>query len=147
MEVMLTKDVNGVGTCGERKIVKDGYAINYLFPNKYAIKVTKGNVKAVADIEKMRAIRLKKEREESEELAKRIAKLSLTINRKSGEDEKLFGSVTNDDIAEALKDNGIEVDKKKVLLKEPIKKIGVYHVDIKLQSEVMAKAKVWVVKE
>ena len=147
MEVILTKDVKGIGTCGERKSVKDGYAINYLFPNKYAIKVTKGNVKAVADIERMREARLKKEREDCEELAKRIAKLSLTINRKAGEDEKLFGSVTNDDIAEALKDNEVDIDKKKILLKEPIKKIGVYHVDIKLHSDVIAKAKVWVVKE
>ena len=147
MEVVLLKEVDGIREAGERKNVKDGFALNYLFPNRLALRVTKGNLTRVKEMEKVREERLLKLKEDCLCLAEKISKVSCTLARQAGEDEKLFGSVTNSDIAEALSENGIEVDKKKILLKEPIKKVGVYNVDIKLHSEVTARAKIWVVKQ
>jgi large subunit ribosomal protein L9 len=147
MELILLSDVEGLGEQGEVVKVAEGYARNFLLPRKLAAPVT-----AAA---KKRIEKLRREREEREratlatlrELAQRIEQTSVSIAAKVGEGEKLFGSVTSGDIAEALKLQGLEVDRRKIDLAEPLRELGVFTVTIKLHRQVEAPLKVWVVEE
>ncbi|MBF0493696.1 MAG: 50S ribosomal protein L9 [Candidatus Omnitrophica bacterium] len=147
MNVILLQDVDKLGSMGAEVKVEDGYARNYLIPRKMALLATAEALKLLEKKKKERAIAEQKLKAECAELAKKIVKLSLTVQMESGEEEKLFGSVTSDIISEALKSEGMEVDKKKIVIKEPIKKLGVYTVGIKLHSEVETEVRVWVVKK
>ncbi len=147
MEVLLLKDVGKVGREGDIVDVADGYACNYLIPKKMAVKAGKGAVDIQKSIQKRRVVRAEAELAESTEVAERITNLSCTVSAKVGEDEKLFGSVTASDIAEALGKEGLEIDKKKIVLETPIKNLGIYSVKIKLHPEVETTLKLWVVKE
>jgi len=147
VKVILIKDVPTLGAIGDEVQVKDGYARNYLFPHKLAIESNKGAVRVLEQKKHQKAREEKKFREESQALAEKIKNASCTISVAAGEEDKLFGSVTSEMIADALKADGIEVDKKKVVLDEPIKALGVYTVEIKLHPEVKAQARIWVVKK
>ena len=147
MKVILVEDVDKLGSIGDEIEVKDGYARNFLIPSKLAIAATAGAIKVLEQKkQKLAKIELKK-REEFEKLAEKMNEFSCTINVEAGEDEKLFGSVTSDMIAEQLLAEGMEIDKRKIELEEPIKALGVYTVDIKLHPEVKAQVRVWVVKK
>jgi large subunit ribosomal protein L9 len=141
------KDMEKLGDVGDEIEVSDGYARNYLIPKKVAIRATKGALKVVEQKKKEKERRLQKEKQEAAELAEKMTDLSCTITVEAGEEDKLFGAVTSEMIAEALAAEGVEVDKKKVSLEEPIKALGVYNVDIKLHPEVKAQARIWVVKK
>ena len=147
MEVILREDIENLGKTGERMKVKNGYARNFLFPRKLAVVATEKNLKVVEEEKRRRALLLQKELEEAKALAERISKASCTVLVKTGEDEKLYGRVTPQDIASALEVEGITVDKKKIDLSEPLNQLGVFYVPIKLHPEVNASLKVWIVKE
>ena len=147
MKVILMKDTKNLGEIGDELEVKDGYARNYLLPSGVAIKATKGAMKVLEQKKREKARREQKIQEECGELAEKIAAISCTIPMEAGEEDKLFGAVTSEKIAECLLAEGIEVDKKKIVLEEPIKNLGVYNVEINLHPEVKAQARVWVVKK
>jgi large subunit ribosomal protein L9 len=147
MEVILREHVDNLGKRGEIVKVADGYARNYLLPRKLALLATEGNKK---QIERERAKFEVKEAEEkkvAEALAARVGAVDVQIARRVGENDVLFGSVTAADIASALEAKGFEVDRRKLQLNEPIKKLGEYDVPLKLHREVAATVKVKVVAE
>ena len=147
MEILLLTDIEKVGREGDIITVADGYARNYLIPQKKAIRASKRAAEMQKSLQRRRITRAAAELAESKELAERISTLSCTISAKVGEDEKLFGSVTTADVAEALRKEGLAIDKKKILLDSPIKNLGIYSVPIRLQPDVDAALKLWVVKE
>jgi large subunit ribosomal protein L9 len=147
MEVILREHVDNLGKRGELVKVADGYARNYLLPRKLALLATEGNKKV---IERERVKFDTKEAEEqgvAQAIADRLANVELDIARKTGETDALFGSVTNADIAEALAGKGFDLDRRKIQLHEPIKKLGEYTVPVKLHREVTVSLKVKVVAE
>ncbi|MCL2182486.1 MAG: 50S ribosomal protein L9 [Chitinispirillia bacterium] len=147
MEVVLKKDFGKLGKAMEIVSVKDGYARNYLIPNGVAVVATEGNKKLVADSKRANEKREAKLVEEARALLGKIEQLPCTIAVKVGEEEQIYGSVSALDIAEFLKKEGHNIEKRQVKLEEAIKQLGVYTVDIELHKGVDAKLKVWVVKE
>lgn len=147
MRIVLRETVEKLGRRGEVLKVADGYARNYLLPKKLAFEATEANLKRIEQERKVREVHETRERQEAQALADRLSQLSLTAVRKVGENEMLYGSVTNGDVAEMLEKEGFSVDKRKILLDEPIKALGIYDVSVKLHHEVSASVKVWVVKE
>jgi large subunit ribosomal protein L9 len=147
MEVILRQDVDKLGKAGAIIKVKDGYARNFLIPNKLAVPVTPGSMKQLEQEKSKKIVQLEKIKKEAEELKDRLAGLSLTIPSLVQEEEKLYGSITAHDIAEALKDEGLQIDKSAIMLDSPIKALGIYEVGLKLHPEVDAKVRVWVVKK
>ena len=144
MEVILKEDVNKLGHRGDVVTVKDGYGRNYLLPSKLAMEATVAN-KAVIEQMKSSAIRRSAaEKGGAEELAAKLNELVLTFERKAGENDHLFGSVTSQDIAHELEAQGFKVDRRKIHLEEPLKTVGEFHVPIKLHREVTAHIKVTV---
>ena len=146
MKVILIEDVQKLGAMGEIIQVKNGYARNFLFPRKLAKPATDSNLKIIEGIKRKKVTALAKEKKLAEELRDKILLVSCTIATEAGEDDKLFGSVTAQDVALAFKEEGFSIDKRKIILEEPIKKLGVYHVTVKLHPEVTGEVKVWVVK-
>ena len=132
MKVILTKDVDKVGKTGEMKTVADGFATNYLIPQKLAVPASGGAYRAYQHDIASREDKRKREREEAEIAATRIASTTLTMGVKVGEGGKLYGSINNQDIAEALGRRGITVDRHKIDLEQPIKSLGTYKVAIKV---------------
>lgn len=147
MKVILRKDQEKLGAVGALVDVKDGYARNFLIPKGIAYPATEGSLRALEEERKQADRREAKVLKTSQNLAAELEKLSLTIKVKVGEDEKLFGSVTSQDIADAVKEKGIELDKRAIELPEPIKALGIYTVDARLHAQVTGKIKVWVVRE
>jgi large subunit ribosomal protein L9 len=147
VKVILQEDVEGLGRAGQLVEVKDGYGRNYLIPKGLAVLATPRNVRALEHQKRLLAQRQERLRRQSTELAARINTMSATFVRKASDDDKLFGSVTSQNIVEFLASQGLPVERKQVVLEEPIKSLGVYTVPIKLHPEVTAELKVWVVKE
>ena len=147
MEVVLKKDHEKLGKAMDVVNVKDGYARNFLIPQGIAVVATEGNRKAVAESKRLAEKREEKKQKEARVQAKQIEKIPCTIKVKVGEDDKLFGSVTTQEIADFLAKEGFAIDKKDLELEEPIKQLGVYSVNITLYKDVVARLKVWVVKE
>ena len=147
MKVILVEDVKSLGSMGDIVDVKDGYARNFLFPGKLARKAISSNLKIVEDIKKKKVIAMAKEKKEAEAMKVKITAFSCTIAVEAGEDDKLFGSVTSQDIHRAFETEGLVIEKRKIILEEPIKKLGVYNIPVKLHPEVTAEVKVWVVKK
>jgi large subunit ribosomal protein L9 len=147
MEIILREDVAHLGKAGEVVAVKDGYARNYLLPRGLAYQATAGNKRRIEAERQRRDAHLVTQRGDAESLAQRLAEVSLTFTVKTGEGEKLFGSITAQDIAQQLKEHGFELDKRRVALEEPIKMIGIYKVPIRLDAGVQSEVRVWVVKE
>jgi len=144
MEVILKEDVNKLGHRGDVVKVADGYGRNYLLPGKLAIEATSAN-RAVIEQMKASAIRRSaKEKTEAETLATTLSQVELVFERKVGENEHLFGSVTSGDIAHQLEAKGFTIDRRKISLEEPLKQLGEYHVPIKLHREVTTHVKVTV---
>jgi large subunit ribosomal protein L9 len=147
MKVILRKDQDKLGQVGTVVEVKDGYARNYLIPKGIAYPASNGSMRALTEEKKQAERRSTKELKTSEKLAAELEKLSITIKMKVGEDEKLFGSVTSQMVADAVKEKGFDLDKRIFELPEPIKALGIYNVDVKLHQNVTGKVKVWVVRE
>ena len=147
MQVILIEDVPSLGKMGDLVKVSDGYARNCLIPQKKAVYATEKNVNTLDHQKREVQDRVAKVKKGADKLAQEIAQLSCTFTKAVGESGKLFGSVTSMDIEDFLKENGIEVDRKKILLEEPIKSVGMFTVPIKLHSDIVAHLKVWVVQE
>ncbi len=147
MQVILREDIDKLGKIGDLVKVADGYARNYLVPKKKAIEATPKNLRAMDHAKKMVADRLRKLKKESAADADRIKALSITIKAKAGEEGKLFGSVTSMDIAEAMKAQGVVVDRRKIVLDEPIKRLGDFTITVKLPADVAADFRLSVVAE
>ena len=142
MKVILLQDLEGYGSFGDVITVKDGFANNYLIPRGIALPATEGNLKHIQNLLQQKARKLQKEKEKAINLAKALEGMHLEIAKPVGEKGKLFGSVTNTDIAEALKEKGFEIDRKKIFLRAPIKDVGIYTVQIRLHPEVSVDIKV-----
>jgi large subunit ribosomal protein L9 len=147
MRVVLREDIEKLGHRGEVVKVAPGFARNFLLPKGKALPATEGNLKRIEREKRRYLQKAAKEKEEMEGLARRLEGVSLTLVRKVGEHDALYGSVTSADLAEALEKEGIQVDRRRIQLAEPIKSLGIYEVPIKLHPEVRAVIKVWVVKE
>lgn len=147
MEVILRADVPKLGQRGEVVKVAEGYARNYLLPRKLAVAATAGNRKVIEQEKAAFVRREASERGQAEELARQLSEIAVTIARKAGEADHLFGSVTSLDLAEALEAKGFHVDRRKILLEEPLKNLGEYEVPLRLHREVHASLKVQVVRE
>ena len=147
MQVILTEDVPNLGHIGEQVKVRDGYARNYLLPKNLAIVASVKNRRRLEHEKRLVQHRVAKARAEAEALKGRLEELSITVARRVGEQDKLYGSVTAHDIAKVLAEEGITVDRRKIELEEPIKELGVYDVPVRLGPEVHATLKVWVVAE
>ena len=147
MEVILKEDVNKLGSRGDVVKVAEGYGRNYLLPRKLAIEATAGN-KAVIEQMKAAAVRRSaKEKTQAEELAKQFDGVSVSFQRRSGEHDQLFGSVTSTDIGDALAKKGFNVDRRKIQLHEPLKSLGEFTVPLKLHKDVTTHLKVTIEKE
>ena len=147
MEVILRDHVEHLGRRGEIVKVADGYARNYLLPRKLALPATDANRKWVERERKLAEVRDAEERGAAETIATRLNALELQITRRVGENDQLYGSVTNADIAELLVSKGFEIDRRKILLPDPIKALGNNTVPVKLHRDVTAQLKVTVAKE
>ena len=140
MKVILLKDVKGSGVKGDVVNVSDGHARNFLFPRGLAIEATKANLNQLKEKERAQQKRKDQEVQEARDLAKQISELTLVIKAKSGESGKLFGSVTNKEIAQELKkQHKITIDRKKIVLNEPIKELGQMELEVKLYPEISGK--------
>ena len=147
MKVILIENVDKLGSIGDVITVKTGYARNFLVPNKLAKEATAGNLKSLESLLKKKAVVEAKVREEANKVAEKIASLSITIPAEAGEEDKLFGSVSSEMIAEALAKEGVSVDKRDLVIDEPIKKLGAYQVTIKIHPQIKASLKVLVVNK
>ncbi|WP_447973686.1 50S ribosomal protein L9 [Nitrospira sp. Kam-Ns4a] len=147
MKVILQENVEGVGHVGDLLDVSDGFARNYLLPRKKALEANPRNVRAFEHAKRLMAEKARKEKIEFETLAKKLSAVTIMITAQVGKDDKLFGSVTTKDIAEALAEQGFEVDRKKIQLAQPIKELGTVAVPIKLHRDVLASVSVQVVKK
>ncbi len=146
MKVILRQEFEKLGSPGDVVEVKPGYARNFLIPKKIALELTKGNLK-VLEMEKER-YEMQERREERTALAhkEKLDKVSVTATVTVGEDDRIFGTVTSQNISDLLKDKGFDVDKKNIVIEEQVKALGIYPVKIKLHKEVEAEIKLWVVK-
>lgn len=147
MKVILLENIEKLGKEGDVVDVAPGYARNYLILKKKALVSSPGNMKKFEEIKKMKTVKYMKSKEEAEKLAEKLNTLSITAVVKVDENERLYGSVTLPDIAELLQKEGYEIDKKKIIIDEPIKSLGVYTIPINLHAEVQATIKLWVVSE
>jgi large subunit ribosomal protein L9 len=147
MEVILRDHVDNLGKRGEIVKVADGYARNYLLPRKLALPATDANKQWISRERKIAEAREGEEREAAEALAERLVALELQVGRKVGDNDTMYGSVTNNDIADLLKEKGFDIDRRKILLPDAIRTIGETHVPVKLHRDVTAQLKVTIVKE
>ena len=147
MKVILRKDFEQLGRIGEVIDVKDGYARNFLLPRQIAYIATAGSIRALEEEKKQVAKKLSKELEEAQKLSAELESVSVTIPVKVGEEDKLFGTVTTQMIADSLKEKGYDIDKRKIEITEPIKALGIYSINIKLHHDVTSVVKTWVVRE
>ncbi len=147
MKVILKEDIPNLGKAGQIIKVKNGYARNFLLPKGLALLADEKNMKLLEYQKKKIEEEAKKKRQDAESIAQKLSEIQLNIKAKAGEDQKLFGSVTSKDIAEALEKEGIMIDKKQINILEPIKRVGEYEVDIKLPANVVAKVKVNIIPE
>jgi large subunit ribosomal protein L9 len=147
MKVILRQNFENLGQIGDVVDVKNGYARNFLIPRKLAYAALEGNVRALEEEKKNLAKKLQQELASAEVLSGELEKVSVTIPVQVGEEDKIFGSVTSQMIADALKEKGYEIDRRKIEIEETIKSLGIYEINIKLHANVNAKIKVWVVRE
>jgi len=147
MKVILRKNFDQLGQLGDIIDVKDGYARNFLIPRNIAFAAQKGNMRALEEEKKQLAKKKVKEHNLAEKLAAELEKISVTIPVKVGEEDKIFGTVTTQMIADVLKEKGHDIDKRRIEISEPIKSLGIYSVNIKLHPTVTAVVKTWVVRE
>lgn len=147
MKVILRQNIENLGKTGDVVKVSDGYARNYLLPRKMVVIADETNTAAMEHHKRELSRKAEREKKDAQEVAKKLEQFSCTLARKVGENEKLFGSVTNADIADALSKGGFSVERRQIQLNEPIKQLGVFTVPVKLAGEVTAQVKVWVVQE
>lgn len=147
MKVILREDVKSIGSMGQIVDVADGFGRNYLVPKGLAVEANIKNIKSLEHEKKVIQEKVKKIKNQAQDLAGRVSDTTLVIKAKAGEEGKLFGSVTTMDIVEQLKNAGIDIDKKKIILEEPIKRVGSYSIKIKIHPEIATEVNVQVIEE
>lgn len=147
MKVILTENVKSLGQIGDIVEVKRGHARNYLMPEKLAVEANPRNVKAIDHQRRLLSQKMSKQLSDSKKFAEELDTVSLTLSKKAGEQNKLFGSVTDMDIEKALNEKGYPVTRKMIQLDEPIKTLGVYNINLKIHPETDTKIKLWIIKE
>lgn len=147
MKIILKDDVKNLGSMGQEIEVADGYGRNYLIPKGLAAIATNGNIKTIKNEISQREKKIANFKVEAGEIAKEIEGISCRLIKKVGENDRLFGSVTSQDIADQLKERGFVIDKKKIAIDTPIKNLGTYNISVKLHPDITANLKVEVVKE
>jgi len=147
MKVILREDVEHLGSAGTIVNVKNGFARNYLIPRNFAIPASGNNLKQFEHEARLVEAKRSKRKKEAEAQKAKLERISCSIAKKVGEQDKLFGSVTTQDIEKAFASEGFNIDKKDILLSEPIKALGVYTIPVRVFEDVVANTKVWVVRE
>jgi large subunit ribosomal protein L9 len=147
MKVILMEDIKKIGKMGQIVDVANGFARNYLVPKGLAVEANTKNIRSVEHGKKIVHEKARKLKDSAQDLSSKISAMTITIKAKAGEEGKLFGSVTTMDIAEALNSEGIEIDKKRISLEEPIKRLGSYFVSVKLHHEVSVQLNIQVIEE
>ena len=147
MKVILLKDIETLGSAGEVVEVKNGYGRNFLIPRNEALVASAANMAQFESRRKQQETLAERDRRAAEALAKKLETESITAQVKVGEEDRLFGSVTAQNVAELLDEKGYEVDRRAIHLEDPIRELGVYNVEVRLHPEVAAAVKLWVVKE
>lgn len=147
MKVILRKNFEKLGKIGDVVEVKDGYGYNFLIPRQIAYQANQGNIRALEEEKKQLAKKEAKDLESAQKLASELETVSVTIPVKVGEEDKIFGTVTNQMISDSLKEKGYDLDKRKIEISEPIKSLGIYSINVKLHPSVTAVVKTWVVRE
>lgn len=145
MKVILTEEIRGLGTRGDVVNVKDGYARNFLLPKNLAREATPGNMKSIEQERKKWALLAQQEKDAAQKAADKVKGVKITVEKRVGENGQLFGSVTANEIADALEAKGIDVDKRRIELAHAIKSVGVHEVDVRLHRDVTAHIQVEVV--
>ena len=146
MKVILMSDVENLGDSGDIVTVKPGYARNMLIPMGLALRASKRNIAVASEQKRVATARVERENQAMEILAKKLSKVEITIEVKVGEEEKMFGSITNKDIHKALIDKGFELDKNQISINEPIKALGIYHITVKIAKEMTSDVKLYVIQ-
>ncbi len=146
MQVILKEDINHLGQMGELVQVKRGYGRNYLIPKGLAVEATPRNIKRLEHEKRIIDQRKEKLLAEARSIAERLRDISITISKNTTDEDRLYGSVTNREIADALSAEGITLDRRKIIIDEPIRSLGVFRVKVKLGAELDGEVKVWVVK-
>ncbi|WP_457601170.1 50S ribosomal protein L9 [Hydrogenivirga sp.] len=141
MKVILTRDLEGYGFFGDVIEVKNGFANNYLIPRGYAVPATEGNMRHIQEVLKQKSRKIERERRKAEELAKKLKDVVVEVKKPVGEGGKLFGSVTAADVVNALKEQGIEIDRKNVVFPHAIKQVGLYTITIRPHRDVSVEIK------
>ena len=147
MEIILQEDVTNLGNIGEVVKVRDGYGRNYLIPRGLAVEANRRNLHVLEHQKRVTVAKKEKDRQQAQGMSDRITALTLTIQARAGEEDRLFGSVTNIDIEKALTAQGVTIDRRKIMLTEPIKQLGTYSVPVHLSSDVRGNITVNVVRE
>ena len=146
MKVILMSNVENLGESGDIVSVKPGYARNLLIPMGLALRASKRNIAVASEQKKVALAKTERENQAMDVLAKKLSKVEITIEVKVGEEEKMFGSITNKDIHKELIDKGFELDKNQISINEPIKTLGIYHITVKVAKDITSDVKLYVIK-
>ena len=146
MKVILISNVENLGESGDIVSVKPGYARNMLIPRGLALRASKRNIAVASEQKRVASAKVERENQAMEILAEKLSKVEITIEVKVGEEEKMFGSITNKDIHKALIDKGFELDKNQISINEPIKALGIYHITVKVAKDISSDVKLYVIK-
>ena len=146
MEIILLSDVENLGESGDVVTVKPGYARNKLIPQGLALRASNRNIAIASEKNRVAEAKLDRENQAMNALAKKLSKVEITIEVKVGDEEKMFGSITNKDIHKELIDKGFEIEKNKISIEEPIKALGIYHINVKISKDITSDVKLYVIK-
>jgi len=146
MKIILLSDVENLGESGDVITVKPGYARNKLIPQGLALRASNRNIAVANENKKVATAKLERENQALNVLAKKLSKVEITIEVKVGEEEKMFGSITNKDIHKELIDKGFEIEKNQISIEEPIKALGIYHINVKISKDITSDVKLYVIK-
>ena len=146
MKIILLSDVENLGESGDVIAVKPGYARNKLIPQGLALRASNRNIAVANENKKVATAKLERENQALNVLAKKLSKVEITIEVKVGDEEKIFGSITNKDIHKELIDKGFEIEKNQISIEEPIKALGIYHINVKISKDITSDVKLYVIK-
>ena len=146
MKVILLNDVENLGLAGDIVTVKPGYARNRLIPQGFALRASNKNIAVASERKKVANVKLERENIALQKLAKKLSNVEITIEVNVGEEEKMFGSITNLDLHKELKSKGFELDKNQIIIDEPIKALGIYHAKVKIAKDITSDVKLYVIK-
>ena len=146
MEIILLSDVENLGESGDVVTVKPGFARNKLIPQGLALRASNRNIAIASEKNRVAEAKLDREDQAMNALAKKLSKVEITIEVKVGDEEKMFGSITNKDIHKELMDKGFELERNQITIKDPIKTLGIYHIQVKVSKDIVSDVKLYVIK-